>query len=232
MNVQLTIKEIETYLELYPLEANNTQFTLPDNAIISKSHYELNGSVLLVSESSVDNQNSQLIENLLSHCDDSALDRLIDEYGEDSAVGRMIKKKRASNYIKYACTTDILEYSLVGCFAEAKRANPFYDAVILHMEQKGFKTDSEFYKKIKMPRQLFAKIRDNSNNFSKKTVLWIVVGLELDYAQANDLIQKAGYTLRNNDLRDVVLSYIFRNTRYTLKSVNEVLEHFNLETFC
>ena len=83
-----------------------------------------------------------------------------------------------------------------------------------------------------MPRQQFARLRDANNTLSKKTVLWIIVGLKLNYPDANDLLQKAGYFFRKNDMRDVILTYIFRNTTYDLDMVNQVLDHFGLASLC
>lgn len=106
------------------------------------------------------------------------------------------------------------------------------EAICRHLDRLGYKSDADFYNSISMPRQQFSRLRDANSTLSKKTVLWIIVGLKLDYVQACDLLQKAGYNFRKNDMRDVVLTYIFRNTTYDLDTVNLILDHFGIAPLC
>lgn len=63
-------------------------------------------------------------------------------------------------------------------------------------------------------------------------MLWIICGLGLDYVQAHQVLSAAGYTFKNSDKRDVVISYIIKNvSNYDLDMVNEMLYHFGLRTF-
>lgn len=231
MNIKKVIASLETYLDICPPQRKRVD----SHADVLKAFQQkITSPVLPLYSLGADNKkaddfNLQLLQSVLAHCDDDAFDELLEEYGDDSAIGQAIRKKRAEDYAKVMCDPAVVAKNIEEDLASVKKVNPFYDSVIAHMERLGFPTDADFYNSIGMPRQLFAKIRDASNNLSKKTVLWIVVGLKLDYPQASDLVRKAGYTFRKGDMRDVVLSYILRNTKYDLFSVNEILDHFGLE---
>ena len=231
MDIKKVIASIEVYLEICPPQKKHINSHV---AGFMASQQKISSPMLPLyslgaGDKKADDFNLQLLQSVLSRCDDDALDELLEEYGDDSVIGQAVRKKRAEDYAKVICDPAAVAKNIEENLASSKRVNPFYDSVIAHMERQGFSTDADFYNSIGMPRQLFAKIRDASNNLSKKTVLWIVVGLKLDYSQASDLVRKAGYTFRKGDMRDVVLSYILRNTKYDLFSVNEILEHFGLE---
>ena len=174
----------------------------------------------------------EMIEAILDHCGNETLDELMQTFGEGSAIAKLINRRHQAKLMPQMEYLD-LEQSIDQMLQEARtRGNPFYEDVCKYMTRMGFKTDAEFYNSISMPRQQFARLRDAGHVLSKKTVLWIVVGLKLNYHEASDLLQKAGYSFRKNDTRDAVLAYIFRNTTYDLDMVNRVLDHFALPTLC
>lgn len=228
MQIDQLIGEIETYLSLYdfsdaPRRASPQKFVSPFGV------KPLKNAAFLTEGGARD----ELIDALLARCDTEALDELADEYGEDSPVAQMIRRKQALAYNKVACELGAIEKTLEQTLHDAKYGgNPFYEAVCKHIDRLGYPSDAAFYRSISMPRQQFARLRDAANTLSKKTVLWIIVGLRLDYPQACDLMQKAGYHFRKNDMRDVIISYILRNTVYNLDMVNQVLDHFELAPLC
>lgn len=232
METEKFIKELEHYLSFFktnePFEAKakSGKRTYSKQADLLRQECEF---ALYAAEHTGQNA---VIEAILDHCDENTLDELVQSYGEDSPIAQMIRRKRASAYQKVACELDVIGPSLERGLRDAKYGNPFYESVCKHLNRLGYKTDADFYNAISMPRQQFARIRDAANTLSKKTVLWIIVGLRLNYVQANDLLQKAGYHFRKNDMRDVVLTYILRNTTYDLDMVNHILDHFDLVPLC
>ncbi len=228
MEVSKLIREIEEYITLYLLpKKQNNNGNLKNNAV-DKNNFGL-GSVYI---SEVSDSNGML-EAVLEHCDEDTLDELINTYGEESEIGQYIRRKRVLDYTKVSCELNTIERTLETHLKDAKHGgNPFYEAICRHLDRLGYKSDADFYNSISMPRQQFSRLRDANSTLSKKTVIWIIVGLKLDYVQACDLLQKGGYNFRKNDMRDVVLTYILRNTTYDLDTVNLVLDHFGIAPLC
>ena len=93
------------------------------------------------------------------------------------------------------------------------------------MSCKGFDSDSAFYNHISMSRQTFAKIR-KTNYISRNHALLMAVGLELTYLEAVDFMENAGYAFRKTDSRETIITYVMRNRKYTLYSMEEILFAF------
>ena len=93
------------------------------------------------------------------------------------------------------------------------------------MSSKGFDSDSAFYNHIGMSRQTFAKIR-KTNYVSRNHALLMSVGLELTYLEAVDFMENAGYSFRKTDSRESIITYVMRNKKYTLSSMEEILFSF------
>lgn len=107
-----------------------------------------------------------------------------------------------------------------------------HSLICKHLEEKGYKSDADFYRSISMSRQNFARIRNKSLNIGKESVLWIACGPGLSYIEAYQLLNAARYTFRENDKRDTVIEYIMKNVpNYTPDMVNDILYHFGLRTF-
>lgn len=231
MKADQIIREIDTYLSVYPIKLEKPPITFPgtQHRDLSKAVIPLNG--MRLADISGRDEN---LEKLIEHCSEEMLEELVNTFGEDSPIANIIKRKKAEALRRRtACDYDTIQKSLEEALKQSKKSgNPFYEDVCKYMKRIGFENDSDFYNSISMPRQQFARLRDANNTLSKKTVLWIIVGLRLNYHDANDLLQKAGYFFRKNDMRDVILTYIFRNTTYDLDMVNQVLDHFGLASLC
>ena len=240
METKELIKEIEIYLNINPVkdETPNKYSGADFNKLSArfKSYMSYNAGLISAScLNSTQSQDLQAINELITNCSDEALDSIMEEYGEGTQICQLIRRYRAHTYQREKINdTNTLYKGIETAITNDMRSvgNPFYESVCYYIDKKGFKSDAAFYNMIGMPRQLFAKMRNGSNNLSKKTVLWIIVGLQLDYPQANDLLRKAGYSFRGSDKRDVILCYIFRNGVYDLRTVNEVLYHFGQDVFC
>ena len=125
----------------------------------------------------------------------------------DSILGKKRPKK-----IQY---TDVLN--------EIPLAPTFNEMLINIIVEKNL-DNSEVYKKAKIDKRLFSKII--SNQFykpSRKTVLCLVIALELDMDEASDLMATAGFAFTKNDLTDVLVEYFIRTQNYDISQINEVL---------
>lgn len=225
MYIKSMIDEIETYFRLFPFENERKQVAPAQNpfGVLSGGFHDKGFRF-----ASEEKEKEVLLQHL-ERMDEEAIDQLIDVLGEESFLAQTIRRKRAYEYSKVPCELDDIEKSLISELKSAKaEGNLFYQTICYHIDRLGYKSDAEFYNSINMPRQQFSRLRDVSNTLSKKTVLWIIVALQLDFEQANDLLQKAGYRFRKGDMRDVILMYILRNTTYDLYEVNQVLAHFGV----
>ena len=99
----------------------------------------------------------------------------------------------------------------------------FVDRVIEIIRQKGVR-DSAVYKAAQIDRRLFSKIMSDKNyKPAKDTAIAIALALQLPLAEANDLLERAGYILSHSNKRDIVIEYFIRERMYSLNKINSVL---------
>lgn len=92
------------------------------------------------------------------------------------------------------------------------------------------KEESEVYKKANIDRRLFSKIRTNKDYTpSKATILALIFALELDIAEAEDLLERAGYCLSRSKKGDVIIQFFIQNHMYDLFTVQEALSHYGMK---
>ena len=106
----------------------------------------------------------------------------------------------------------------------------FSDYLFKLIKQKNL-TEVEVYKKAKLDRRIFSKIRKEKNYMpSKQTVLALIIALELNSEEAEILLNRAGYHLTAGRKEDVIVEYFIENQIYDLFLINEVLEHYDCPT--
>jgi hypothetical protein len=89
--------------------------------------------------------------------------------------------------------------------------------------------DSTVYNKANIDKRLFSKIRsDMDYHPSKNTVIQLCLGLSLEIDTALDLLKKAGYTLSQSRMEDVVIRYFIEKRIYDVLQINEALYDYDL----
>lgn len=113
----------------------------------------------------------------------------------------------------------------------AKFKKTFCDYLLDYIAERGM-SEVDVYKKARLDRRIFSKIRNAENYMpSKHTVLAIALALELNIDEAQELLHKGGFALSPADKKDVVMSYFFENRIYDLFIINEVLDYYGYKPF-
>lgn len=95
---------------------------------------------------------------------------------------------------------------------------------LLELIDKSGMSDTEVYKKARIDRKHFSKIRSNKTYQPKKmTVLSFAIALELSLIDTEKLLRSAGYSLSNSLETDIIIRYFIKKKKYNLDLLNEVL---------
>ena len=108
-----------------------------------------------------------------------------------------------------------------------KKDAGFIEALLDTIKKRGLK-NSEIYKKANVSKQNFSKLVNNPNaTITKTTAVAFALALELNLAQTRDLIGRAGYTLTNSSIFDLIIQYHIENKIYNIVTINVVLYEFD-----
>ncbi len=115
-------------------------------------------------------------------------------------------------------------------YLSQNRQMSFTEQLFAFIDRTG-KSDSEIYKKGNIDRRLFSKIRNREYTPAKKTVIALCLALGLNRADADLLLQSAGYSLSKSDDYDLAIAFCIEKKIYDIFDINEILYHFGFEAF-
>lgn len=111
---------------------------------------------------------------------------------------------------------------------QVKKQKSFASRLIELIDARGLK-DSQVYD-VCMSRQSFQEIRDGHCLPSKSNLFVFILNLKLNLADAEDLLNRAGYSFNQADLFDCSIRACIEKKMYDIGDVMEVLEFFNMDT--
>ena len=108
------------------------------------------------------------------------------------------------------------------------RANKetFAEYLLRYMDERGA-DPVEVYKRAHLDRRFLSKLRTNRKyKPHKHTLMAIAFGLELTADEAEDLLDRAGYSFSPYDVEDVIAKFFFEQGIHDLFEVNEALDRY------
>ena len=133
------------------------------------------------------------------------------------------KAMRAS--VPMACE-EILPMGDLDAFLKKKDAG--FVETLLELIRKSGQKNSAIYKKANITKQHFSKLINNPNaTITKPVAVAFALALELDLKQTRDLIGRAGYTLTNSSVFDLIIQYHIEHKKYNVVEINVALYEFD-----
>ena len=94
------------------------------------------------------------------------------------------------------------------------------------------KKDSDVYKKARIDRRLFSKIRSSKKYVPcKKTVIALCLALELSREDADALLSSAGYSLSRSEEYDLAIAFCISRQFFDFNDINEMLYELGFDVF-
>ncbi len=168
--------------------------------------------------SSGQNDDDVLLNELIAASSDEVLNSLIRKYGRDSTIGARILEfwNGPSQPEEEESIEELIK----------KPNESFYQLLAKHIDEKGFKSDADFYNSINFSRQLFSRLRNPEYILRKRNVYWLTAGLKLDYDDTKKLLAAQGYCFSKASRLDTIVSYVIKKP-YDLDVLNETLIYFD-----
>jgi O-acetyl-ADP-ribose deacetylase (regulator of RNase III) len=121
---------------------------------------------------------------------------------------------------------DLAAYSASLVNAMNREFPSFFDVLSQFIDKKKM-DDVEAYKRANVSRKLFSKMKSKDYHPRKRTVLAFVIALSLNEAEAEQLLNSAGFALTNTSRTDVIVMYFMKKKNFDIYTVNEALFDFN-----
>lgn len=150
-----------------------------------------------------------------------------DTESDDSDVKFSLKKPvEEDKFDATAVAESMKAYLLEQIPVQSLSANTnltFVEKLLAYIRDRGL-VEPEVYKAAQIDRRLFSKIISNKDyKPCKDTVLAFIFALKLSLEEANDLLERAGFTLSHSLRRDIILEYFINEKVYNLSNINAFL---------
>ena len=148
-----------------------------------------------------------------------------EDISDDAEDGIRFSEVREDEIIDAACMP-AAKFSLKDILEQHEPT--FSDYLMNLIEERGDKT-SDVYKRAEVSKQLFSKIISNSDyQPTKNTVIQLAIGMQLNLAQTQALLKRAGYTLTRSSKTDLVVQYYIERKIYSVPFINAALDDCGL----
>lgn len=176
--------------------------------------------------------NEKLLEQVQKYVDKEFFDlapiREMEKQGARFSIGKLTygpfpKPRKPSTWL------DIIKEKLGFQIGKSEEEDSFAARLFRLIQQKQI-TEVDVYKKAHLDRRLFSKIRTDKEYMpSKKTVLALIIALQLNEDEADDLLHRAGYAMSCAIKEDVIVRYFIVHQQYDLFVVNEFLYYYGFK---
>ena len=113
--------------------------------------------------------------------------------------------------------------------------NEKLNTYIKRFTRSGFFKEAQIYKRCKMDKRTFSKIKNNKKpNYhpKKNTVLSLIIGLGLNMREAEDLLSTVGYSFIKDDELDNIIKKYIRAGNYDIDKIDDELFKKTGRTLC
>ena len=146
-----------------------------------------------------------------------------------SSAPRMHREKRAdrirANRVPEACGAAPSRRELEQALSQLDES--FSEMLLRKIDEAGI-TDAACYKKARVDRKLFSKIRSNRlYRPAKVTAVAFALALELPLPEARDMLSKAGYSLSRSSVFDLILEFFISRGTYDIDEINLALYQYD-----
>ncbi|MCA1058829.1 hypothetical protein LCL96_07780 [Rossellomorea aquimaris] len=125
--------------------------------------------------------------------------------------------------------SDALYSSELEEFIEMHQSTSFSERLFQLIDGKG-QTDATIYKKARVDRKHFSKIRSIPDyKPSKRTVVALCLSLELSEEETGDMLHAAGFSLSDSDRFDLAIQFCLEKKIYDIDDVNQALYSLKLK---
>ena len=158
----------------------------------------------------------------------NSLYRDIHNYLEDKGIYDEVRSYRPSKafcFMSMPAGSSLSEHEVLDkefSFVDFVEDESFNDCLRRLIREKNL-IESDVYKRANLTKQAFNGIYNEGKVPKKNNVLALCIGLRLNIDEADDFIEKAGYSFSRGNKHDYIVRYFIENEIYDVYKINEIL---------